>query len=185
MLLTSRGGTNYDRTFLEGFLRPGVGLGNWVSRDNYPAINVVETSPEEMSFYVNRHYGQPSAHLSRYTLRIDGFSCLYAPYKGGEMLTRTLRFAGSHLDLNYSTSAAGFFRVGIERPDGSPVPGFELDGCVEIIGDRISREVTWTGGHRLFELAGQPVRLRFRMKDAQLFSIQFSVFAPSHPSLNL
>ena len=175
VLLTSRGGNSYDRTFLEGFPRPGVGLGNWVSRDNYPALNVVETSPEEMSFYVNRHYGQPSAHLSRYTLRIDGFGGLTAPYKAGEMVTRPLRFAGSRLDLNYSTSAAGFIRVGIERPDGSPLPGFEISNCLEIIGDRISREVAWKGGPRLSELAGQPVRLRFRMKDSQIFSIQFSV----------
>ena len=59
VLLTSRGGLVYDRTFLEGFLRPGVGVEHWVSRDNYPALNVVETGAQEMSFYVNRHYGSP------------------------------------------------------------------------------------------------------------------------------
>src|SRR5205807_9996097 len=54
VLLTTRGGDHYDRTFMEGFLNPGIGLENWVSRTNYPALNVVQTGPSEMSFYVNQ-----------------------------------------------------------------------------------------------------------------------------------
>jgi len=34
VLLTSRGGARYDRTFMEAFVRPGTGLRNWVSRSN-------------------------------------------------------------------------------------------------------------------------------------------------------
>ena len=43
----------YDRTFPEGFIRPGIGAKNWVSRSNYPALNVVPTGPAEVSIYVN------------------------------------------------------------------------------------------------------------------------------------
>ena len=49
VLLSSRGGNRYDRAFMEGFLRPGLGLENWVSRSNYPALNVVPTGADEMS----------------------------------------------------------------------------------------------------------------------------------------
>jgi hypothetical protein len=172
VLLTSRGGLRYDRTFMEGFLRPGVGVENWVSRDNYPCLNVVETGPAEMSFYVNRHYGQPSARLTRYTLRVDGFTSLYAPYAGGEMITRPLRFSGRQLELNYATSAAGSIRIELQKPDGTPIPGFTAEDCREIIGDRIDRIVAWKGGTDISALAGQPVRLRFRMKDAEVFSLR-------------
>ena len=63
VLLTSRGGYGYDRTFLEAFIRPGIGPENWTSRTNYPALNVVPTGPGEMSLYVQHRYGQPSHHL--------------------------------------------------------------------------------------------------------------------------
>ena len=151
------------------FLRPGVGLENWVSRDNYPALNVVETGPQEMSFYVNRHYGQPTSHLSRYTLRLDGFAALTAPYRGGEALTKPLRFTGRNLELNYATSAAGFVRVEVLSADGAKVAE-----SGELIGDRIVRTVIWKDGKDLQEWQGKPVRLRFRMKDAELFSLRFA-----------
>ncbi len=44
VLMTTRGGHVYDRTFLEGFLKPGIGPRNWVSRTNYPALNVVSVN---------------------------------------------------------------------------------------------------------------------------------------------
>ena len=91
-LMTSRGGNAYNRTFMEAFIRPGIGLDNWVSRSNYPALNVVQTSPEEMSIYVNQDYAQPTAHLHRYSLRLDGFTSISAPYTGGEVITKLFYF---------------------------------------------------------------------------------------------
>ena len=82
VLLTSRGGSRFDRTFMEGFLVPGIGPENWVSRTNYPARNVVQTGPHEMSFYVNQNYGQVTSHLRRYSLRLDGFACVRAATTG-------------------------------------------------------------------------------------------------------
>ncbi len=77
--MSTRGGDQYDCLFGRGFLKPGIGLHNWVSRTNYPALNVVQTSPTEMSLYVQSDYGQKSAHLRRYSLRLDGFSSLRRP----------------------------------------------------------------------------------------------------------
>jgi hypothetical protein len=173
VLFTTRGGTRYDRTFLESFVRPGPGPNNWASRTNYPVLNVVETGPAEMSFYINRDYAQPTAHVARYTLRLDGFSSVHAPYAGGEMVTRVLTFSGKELEINYSTSAAGGIRVELQDASGQPVPGFTLADSQEIIGDHIARVVTWKSGSSLAALAGKPVRLRFVMKDADLYSIRF------------
>lgn len=205
VLLSSRpGSTRYDFTFKESFLRPGLGQSNWSTRTNYPGLGVVQTGPAEMSLYVQRDYGQSTAHLQRMSLRLDGFASLHAPYHGGEMVTRPITFEGSRLEINYSTSAAGSIRVEIQTADGKTIPGFSLAECPEIIGDEISRIVAWgkvppplstgrdpestraesnlsyqtpivawEGSRDVSRLAGKPVRLRFVMKDADLFSFRF------------
>ena len=174
VLLTSRAGTTrLDFTLRESFLRPGIGINNWTTRTNYPTCGVVQTGPEEMSLYVHRDYGQKTAHLERMTLRLDGFASLHAPYQGGEMLTHPLKFAGSRLEINYSSSAAGGLRVEIQDAPGQPIPGFSLAECPEILGDEIQRIVFWQGGSDVSSLAGKTVRLRFVMKDADLYSIRF------------
>lgn len=178
VLMSSRGGGVYDRTFMEAFVAPGVGAENWTSRTNYPARNVVQTGPSEMSLYVNQNYGQPTAHLRRYSLRLDGFASVHADYDGGEMTTRPLTFRGSRLLLNFSTSAAGGVRVEVQGPDGTPIPGFALADCTELIGNEIERAVTFAGGD-LGGLAGRPIRLRFAMKDADLFALRFEAESKS------
>jgi len=173
VLLTSRGGTRYDRTFREAFLRPGIGLQNWVSRSNYPALNVVRTGPAEMSFYVNQNYAQPTAALHRYSLRLDGFASLRAGFGGGTLTTRPVRFTGNALEVNYGTSAAGGLRVELLGEDGEALPGFGLASAIELIGNEVSREVRWEGDPDLAGLAGEPVRLRFHLRDGDVFSWRF------------
>jgi hypothetical protein len=173
VLLTTRGGARYDRTFMEGFLNPGIGPENWVSRTNYPALNVVQTGPHEMSFYANQNYGQPTSHLHRYALRLDGLAAAVAPYAGGELRTKPLTFTGKELVLNFATSAAGGIKVEIQDAAGKPLPGFTVAEAVETIGNEIERGVRWQGGSDVGALAGKPVRLRFVMHDARLYALQF------------
>ncbi len=173
VLMTSRGGSVYQRTFLSGFIRPGIGATNWVSRTNYPALNIVQTGPTEMSLYVNQDYAQPTAHLRRYSMRLDGLASARAEYAGGELLTKPITFAGKHLSINFATSAPGSVRVEIQTPDGKPTPGFALEDCREQIGNEIDRIVSWKGGNDVSSLADKPVRLRFVMKDADLYAFQF------------
>ncbi|MCC6488127.1 MAG: hypothetical protein IT364_11570, partial [Candidatus Hydrogenedentes bacterium] len=173
VLMTSRGGTVYARTFMEGFIRPGIGLGNWTSRTNYPTYGIVPTGEDQMSMYVQRNYGQTTHHLQRLKLRTDGFVSVHAPYAGGEMVTKSLVFSGTELVINYSTSAAGSVWIELQYADGIPIEGFTRADCDEIIGDEIARVVTWKGSSDLSTLVGKPVRVRAVMKDADLYSIQF------------
>ena len=180
VLLTSRAGTTlYDFTFRQSLIRPGIGYSNWTSRTNYPALGVVPTGSAEMSLYVQRDYGQDTARLERMVLRTDGFSSVHAPYGGGEMITRYLRFEppppewSKTLVINYSTSAAGSLQVEIQDSGGNPIPGFSISDCPEIIGDEIERTVSWKEGNDLSRIAGKPFRLRFVMKDADLYSLRF------------
>ena len=173
VLMTSRGGNVFDRTFKEGFIRPGIGPQNWTSRTNYPVLNVVQTGPTEMSLYLNHEYGQPTSHLRRYSLRLDGFASVQAPYDGGEMVTRPLKYSGERLLLNFSTSAAGSIRVEMQGANRAPIAGYALQDSRELIGNHIERSASWGGGPDLSRLAGQTVRLRFVMNDADLFSFRF------------
>ena len=174
VLMTTRGGDVYDRTFLSSFIRPGIGARNWVSRTNYPALGILQTGPTEMSIYTNQDNAQPTAHLHRYSLRLDGFASVHADYSGGELLTKPLIFSGDRLNLNFSTSAVGSIRVEIQDESGRSIPGFAAADCVEVIGNEIDRTVSWKSGSDVSSLAGRPIRLRFVMKDADLYAMQFA-----------
>jgi hypothetical protein len=173
VFMSSRGGSRYDRTFMEAFIRPGTDVGNWASRAGLSALGIVPTGEAEISLYKQAHYAQPSARLDRYTLRTDGFVSVNAPFAGGEFSTRLLAFTGKAMIVNCSTSAAGSVRVQIEDDAGAPVPGYSLADSDEIVGDSIERIVRWKAGSDVSALAGKPVRLRFAMKDADLYSIRF------------
>jgi hypothetical protein len=154
-----------------------LGLENWVSRTNYPALGIVPTGDGEMSFYVQRNYGQPTASLKRYKMRTDGFASICAPYSGGEMITKPIvipdRGQTTKLALNFATSAAGSIRVGLIDAAGGEADQFSVQACDELIGDRINRIVRWNGKSDLKDLAGQTIRLKFVMKDANLYALQF------------
>lgn len=185
VLLSTRGGNRYEREFGEAFVRPGLGAENWVSRTNYPALGIVETAAGELSLYLEKNYGQPSIHLRRYTLRSDGFASLHAGARGGEMVTRPLRFGDAksaeqaggqgkrELELNFATSAAGSIQVEIQDEAGKPIEGFALADADAIVGDRIAQAAAWRGKSDVGSLAGRVVRLRFVLDDADVYALRF------------
>ena len=180
LLMSSRDGLTFMR-WGEAFLRPGLrNKDNWSYGDNYIAWHVVETkshmpdAPDELSLYATESYWTGnSSQLRRFTLRVDGFVSVEAPLAGGEVITKPLRFSGSKMLLNFSTSAAGGLRVEIQDGDGKPIPGFSLEDCPEVFGDSLERVVAWKQGPDVGRLARQTVRLRFVMKDADLYSFRF------------
>lgn len=179
VFMSSRDGLHWDRTFMEAFIRPGPDPKNWggAHGNTTPSWGIVQTSDTELSIYWAEHYDNYPAkdilpRLQRGTLRLDGFVSVNAPYAGGEMTTRPLVLSGKHLVINYSTSAPGSVKIEIQDADGQPLPRFGLEDCLEIWGDEIERVVAWKTGFDVSELAGRPVRLRFVMRDADLYSFR-------------
>jgi hypothetical protein len=170
VFLTSRGGNAYDRTFMDSFVRPGLDEKNWAARSQIVALGVVQTGPAEMSFYVNRNYGTKSAYVERMTLRLDGFASLHADRSGGSATTRPLRLHGRALSLNYATSPFGFVKLVLLDEKGAELPGFGAADAVEIKGDHVDRAVKWASGKTLADVPDQPVRLKFLLQDADLYS---------------
>ena len=172
VFMTSRDGVRFHR-WREAFIRPGLDPLNWVHRSNMTAWGILQTGPRELSIYVSEHYDSDTNRMRRYTLRPDGFVSLHGDPSGGEYITHPLRWKGKELTINYATSAAGGVRVELQDAEGKALPGFALDDCPEIYGDEIEHVVSWKGGSDVGELARQGVRLRFELKDADLYAIQF------------
>ena len=177
--MSSRDGVHWKR-WDEEFLRPGPNAHRWWQRNNHIAWGLVETKNDlpgdgrELSLYAIENYYVGPCRLRWFSLRIDGFVSVNAPYKGGEFTTRPLTFAGRELEINYAASAAGSLRVEMQDAGGKPLPGYALADCPEIYGDQLARAVSWKAGSDVGQFAGQPVRLRFVLKDADLYSIQFT-----------
>jgi hypothetical protein len=180
LLMASRDGVNFKR-WNEAFLPPGIEReGTWNYGHQYLAWHVVETksdlpgAPNELSLYaVESYWTPPGSALRRYTLRLDGFVSVQAPMSGGELLTVPVRFSGRELTLNFATSAAGSVRVEIQDEQGRPLPGFALADCPPHFGDTVERAVTWRKGRDVSSLAGQAVRLRFVLQDADVYAFRF------------
>ena len=178
LFMTSRDGLVFHR-WLEAHIRPGFVVERWYARNNRTAWGILETkadipgTPHQLSIYSSAGYKQgKTCWLRRYTMRIDGFVSVQAPLKGGQLITRAIQFEGQDLVINYSTSAAGSVRVEIQDGRGIPLEGFTVNDCDEIYGDELERVVTWKGSSDIGRLAGQTIRLRFELKDADLFSLQ-------------
>lgn len=181
LLMSSRDGVHFDR-WNEAFLRPGPERpGTWLYGHQFIAWHAVQThsslpgAADEISLYASEGswHGDENA-LRRYTLRLDGFVSVHAPWKGGEFLTKPLTFTGQELELNFASSAAGGLSVEIQNEEGAPIAGFALADCDELFGDSTERSVTWNGHSDLSRLVGKPVRLRFSLRDADLYSLRFS-----------
>ncbi|QDT42172.1 hypothetical protein Pan241w_22530 [Gimesia alba] len=180
LFMTSRDGVNFKR-WPEAFLRPGIERKDtWNYGHQYIAWQLVETksdtegAPNELSLYATEGYWTgKGSKLRRYTMRIDGFVSINAPLKGGEFTTKPITFTGKELKLNFSTSAAGGITVELQTPDGKPIEGFTDADCTELFGDTIARPVHWKQGTDVSSLAGQPVKLKIKLKDADLYSFKF------------
>ena len=134
------------------------------------------TCATEWSLYANEHYMRPDApgRIRRLAVRPWGFVSIHADYRGGEFVTKPLVFDGRCLRLNYATSAAGSIQVEIQDVSGRAMAGFSLEDMNPLFGDALDCGVTWKGGGELKALSGRPVRLRFVMRDADLFALRFS-----------
>ncbi len=171
VMMSSRDGLNFNRPFMEGYIRPGLDGANWgqAHGNNCPAWGLLSLSDDEISLYWAEHY-ITTPQMRRGTVRRDGFASVHAPYEGGEFVTRPLVFTGNTLILNLVTSAVGSVQVEVQDPDGKPIQGFELAQMDPVYGDELARPASWNSGADLGTLAGKPVRFRFAMKDADLYA---------------
>jgi len=180
MFMTSRDRQHFH-VWEESFVRPGLWhQDGWFYGDNYQALGLLETPSDrddripELSLYLSEgsHKTTPT-RLRRHTIRLDGFASAASPLRGGEVLTRPLCFTGQKLLINYATGAAGSVRVEVQDEEGKPIQGYAVDDADEMFGDSLEQPVLWRGGTDVGCLESKPVRLRFVLADADLYSFRF------------
>jgi hypothetical protein len=181
-LLSSRDGINWRhqgnrRPFLQHGMDTDVHSGMIFANPWLLSVN------DELWLYyagmAHNHAADPddvgrSSSLFRARIRQDGFVSADAGFGGGQFITPVLQFAGNCLELNLNGSAGGWLQVEIQDATGQPLPGFCLSDADAVLGNAISKTVTWNGESDVSELAGQSIRLRFVLRDMKLYAFQFS-----------
>lgn len=131
---------------------------------------------DELWFYysgINHRFTQKEAyrggiHLAR--LRRDGFVSLRGDDRGGFVETREVRFDGRRLFLN-ADAEEGEIRVEVlERRGRTVLEGWSREQSQPWTGDQLRVEVRWQGQSTLEPLRGQTLRLRFHLRNADLYS---------------
>ena len=85
------------------------------------------------------------------------------------LVTKPLIFEGKELHLNFSTSAYGYVYVSVLDEEGRELSSESF----ELYGDTVDRTVAFADCGDFSEFAGKPVCLKFRMRDAKIFSFKF------------
>ena len=105
--------------------------------------------------------------IGRVSWRLDGFVSLDRAAFEGRVETVPLVAAGRRLVVN-ADAGAGSVAVEVLAADGTPLEGYGAGDCTPLRADEVRHGVTW--GARVRLPANRPVRLRFRLHDADLYS---------------
>ncbi|MSQ97602.1 MAG: hypothetical protein EXR98_24045 [Gemmataceae bacterium] len=81
--------------------------------------------------------------------------------------------AGKRLEVSRGYAGVDRVRIEIQDVDGKPIPGSRLGDALELYGDSLEQTAFWTAGSDVSKLAGQAVRLRFVLRDADVYAFQF------------
>lgn len=103
------------------------------------------------------------------TIREHGFVSLEAGPEGGELTTRLLNFDGEQLLVNVDANGGELVVETLDQ-QGVPLYGREFEQCVPINRNGTRVPVQWRDRPNLPPKSGRPVRFRFRLRNACLFS---------------
>ena len=189
-MMTSRDGLRWQRPTRQAVLPTGE-PGSAFEHSVYAGAGLASIKPGEWSLPIsprsrshNMAYNHDATsdplgrgYVCLATWREDGFMSLEVETQGG-FTTVPTTFTGNRLELNAWTWSGG--EILVELADGGSrfesskvVPGRRFEDCDPISGDQLKRTVTWNGDSDVSAWSGKPVRLRFKMRRARLYAIQF------------
>ena len=184
-LLSSRDGDAWDRPSGDSLISPGD-IGEW---DRFQ-IMLTGAPPIAVGDRLHLYYrGTPRRHakirreydprieadqapgtmsIGLATLRLDGFASIAGSFDVGRVMTKPFELAGNALRVNAKCDH-GRLRVELLDVDEQSLEGFGLDDCVPLVEDGVDLAVRWGMDGRQ-PLPRQPVRLRFELTNARLYS---------------
>jgi hypothetical protein len=187
-LLVSRDGVRWQRPSRRPVIPAGQ-AGSGVEGGVYAGCGIAETLAGEwaipLAISAHTHNARPFAGgriptdvLERGFIclaywRKDGFMSLHAPSEG-KWTSTPVTFSGRLLRVNALTQYGGEILCELASASGEPIAGFTFEECDPISGDAPDHTVTWRGQSNVAALAGQELRLRWRMRRAHLYALQFT-----------
>lgn len=172
LFMTSTDGKNWTR-YQDAFLTAGIETAdNWIYGDAELAYRMIDSGQNTYYLYGLDFILSPDRprQLMRYEIRKDGFACMMADHTEKEIVTKPLIFSGSTLHLNFETTAFGSVYVDVLDESGQPLSPVSF----EVYGNSLDRPVTFADGTDFTPYSNQPVRLRFKLQQAKLYSMWFT-----------
>jgi len=174
LFMSSRDGLTFER-WNEPVVPQSAPEDRAGNRSNYLANGLVvlpENDREYAVYGTEAYYTGPDSRLRRFTYRLDGFVSAQAGEAPGSLITKPLIYEGEMLHLNY-LAPEGTVRVGLYPADDVHCAGKPLGQSVELAGDQIDQRIDM-GDNVVARNSGRPVRLRFDLRNADLYSFKFS-----------
>ncbi|MDE0735643.1 MAG: hypothetical protein OSB47_07460 [Pirellulaceae bacterium] len=173
LFMSSRDGTRFQR-WPEAVIPESAPKDRAGNRSNYAANGLLSlpNDPTQMSIYGTEAYYEGSdSRVRRFAYRVDGFVSIQADKQGGVLETKPLIFSGKQLELNCVTRDGGSIVVTLQDGQGRALKGLSSN---PIQGDFVDHVVRWKSGNGIGSLSGKVVKLRFELKNAELYSIRFA-----------
>lgn len=170
----SRDGFHWWRPDRQAFLPTSDHEGDWNLGNVQSCGGCCLVVGDKLYFYVSGRKGIPGTRESGVcstglaTMRRDGFVSLDAAGEGS-VTTRPLAFKGKHLFVNAAADKGELLVEAVDET-GVVLPEFAKEKCIPVHSDGTRLEVRWKDAADLSSRAGKPTRLRFQLKNAQLYS---------------
>jgi hypothetical protein len=116
--------------------------------------------------------GPAAGHIGLAHLRQDGFVSADGGPQGGSLLTKPLVCSGPSLRVN-AVANEGEVRAELLDVNGRPIAGRDLAASESFSGNALDVRLCWKGDSDQ-SYVGTPVRIRFHLKNAELYSFRFA-----------
>lgn len=182
----SRDGWSWTRPDRRPFCPVSETPGDWNYSNVQSAGGCCLVMGDKLYFYISGRGGTGKTRLdgqssvtSLATLRRDGFVSMDAGPDTGTLTTRPIAFKGQHLFINAAVPA-GELRAEILDESGQPIEPFTKESSQPFTKDSTKACLQWKGEPNLGQLAGKPVRIRFSLRNGQLFAFWISPDRAGH-----
>jgi hypothetical protein len=172
-LAVSRNGTDWQRPFPGTPFLPLGPPGSFDRRQIRTASSLVELDDRILLLYAGSPHPHVAAHqfdIGLATLRLDGVAAITAAEQEGSLLSKPLQFDAGRLLVNARVAPNGYVKAAVLDAEQGVLPGFEPAHCHPFTGDSLRAELAWDGKKGLPAAPKEGRRLRFLLKNAQLFS---------------
>lgn len=159
------------------FLPYGESKDDWDWGQVYPHHPILVVGDEIRFYYggtkgrhwANYHKDPFESAVGLATLRLDGFVSVDAGDEEGTLTTKPFVFMGDTIEVN-ANADGGSLAVEALDADGNMIEGFGKDDFDVLTADEVHHVIGWNGDRDCHLLQGRPIRLRFYLKNVELYA---------------